>query len=262
MGLLNASTQRAATTNPHSQHTGQHEADSEHDNKPTALEAAQPSGAPATALLGHPKEASPASSPCDKGQQACSGQGSRHGAASDSHGARCMQPRDCHRQGEAHSHDGGDGGEGSDPDMTQEDLPIAQADLPIAQEAACLDVDNLAAASPHTLQELPAYQQHDHASPPLTEQHHQQPHQHQQQYQQHHQHVDDMHGSDEEEEARWEQALEAGLQSAETEADNPASSRQGDSADVIQLDTESADDLLDVLADAAAAMPAATCQTR
>lgn len=142
-----------------------------------------------------------------------------------------------------HLHNGFPCGEDSDTDMTQEDLPTHQ-------EPACLEPSEWGIV-PQPLHQQPSPQQSKGKQPaqcelannPLTGQAELL--------------LQSMEGGSADDDACWEQALEAEMHNLSGDASDPKSRQPCTDAEVIQLDMESADDMLDVLADAAAAMPLA-----
>ena len=162
-------------------------------------------------------------------------------------GMAACRPEDCERVAVVQLHDGLLGSEGSDDDMTQEDLPIGQA-------TACVKLPD-ATETPQPLHpcfspqqskcKLPA--QPDVGIRPSQAEREEAP--------QLDQHTVEG-GSADDDELCWEQALEAEMQGMSGRGDEHVSGRQCSDAEVMQLDVESADDLLDVLADAADTSPA------
>lgn len=161
---------------------------------------------------------------------------------------------DCKSSAAVQLHDGCSGGEGSDTDMTQEDMPrdreVACAKLPdmgtVPQPPCQQPEPPQSKGIPRTGCEL--------GPSPLAR--HAELHQHP---------VDaaPMEADPADDEACWEQALEAEMQGLSGNTGGHMSGGQPCSkAEVIQLDVESADDMLDVLADAAAATPLARYRTR
>lgn len=162
---------------------------------------------------------------------------------------RPSDSEDCDRLAVVQLHDGLPGSEGSGDDMTQQDLPIGQAaayvKLPDPTETPqplhpCFSPQQ-SKCEPPAQPEVVIRQ-----SPPEREDSAQL----------------DQHavegGAAEDDEACWEQALEAEMQGMSGRAEEHVSGRRCSDAEVMQL--ESADDLLDVLADAAADTSPVRCR--
>ena len=168
----------------------------------------------------------------------------RRGASEDDERPAVVQP-----------HNGLPSDEGSDDDMTQEDMPTEPV-------PACAELPDLG----ETLQPVhqqPSPQQSKSLQHAQRELGTRQPLLGHDESAELHQHAVEGASADDDDEddneARWEQALEAEMQSLTNKADEHVLGQQCSDAEVIQLDVESTDDLLDVLADAAADTPPARC---
>ena len=168
------------------------------------------------------------------------------------------ESEDDERPAVVQSHNGLPSDEGSDDDMTQEDMPIEPV-------PAFVELPDLGETPPPVLQQ-PSSQQSKNLKQAQSEVGSRQPLPGHDESAELHQHAvegasadADDDDNDDEDEAHWEQALEAEMQSLSNTADEHVLGRQCSDAEVIQLDVESADDLLDVLADAAADTPPARC---
>ena len=157
------------------------------------------------------------------------------------------EPGDCTNSAAARSHDGFPGNEGSDTDMTQEDMPTdyAAASLERPDVGTVFQPLHQQPDPPRSkgtqqagsgLGSIPMGRHADLRQDPMA--------------------ADPIDGDTADDEARWEQALEAEMQGlADDAGDHMSEGQLCIEAEVVQLDGESADDMLDVLADAAAATP-------
>lgn len=194
------------------------------------------------------------STSADPGGHSCP---STHEAGNQAQGAakpatsKLGQLEDYERPDVVQAHDALPGDEGSDDDMTQEDMPIdpapARVELPHLGETL------------QSLHQQPSPQQSKSLQQAQSESGSRQPQVRHEESAQIHQHSVEGDCADEDDEARWEQALEAEMQGLSDRADEQLSRRRCGDAEVMQLDVESADDLLDVLADAAAETSPARC---
>lgn len=148
-------------------------------------------------------------------------------------------------------HDGLLGSEDSGDDMTQEDLPIGQV-------AACVELPD-ATETPQPLHPCFSPQQSKSEPQARSEVDIRQPQAKHEEAPQLDRHAVEG-GAAEDDEACWEQALEAEMQGMSGGADEHVSGRRCSDAEVMQLDVESADDLLNVLADAAADTSPVRCR--
>ena len=164
------------------------------------------------------------------------------------------QPEECGRPDVVQAHDALPGDGGSDDDMTQEDMPTepvpAHVELPDLGETSQPLHQQPSSQQSKSFQQAPS--ESGSRQPQATPGDPRQPQARREGSAKLHQHAVEGDCADEDDEARWEQALEAEMQGLSNRADEHVSGRGCSDADVMQLDVESADDLLDVLADAAA----------
>lgn len=260
MNQRNSSHAHAPSCCPEAQHAGRCQAGPQTACSPSAPEQGQP--LPAVQLL-----ASPSTAPThnveapDQEKQTADEQDRRVNGLVES--ADCMSERSekCARSGAVSLQNKPNSGEDSDTDLTQEDLPIAH-------EATCFKQEDSVSNAQDVQQQLGSLQddsmQQAQPGPHSSGRLRQLPEAQQQQPQQlarpqqssGDDHVSDGNNHDDDDQACWEEALEAGMLSPTEEADRHLK-RPCTESEVIQLEAESADDLLDVLADAAASTPAA-----
>ena len=253
MNLCDSSRPGATSCSPDAQHAGLCPAGPQIASSPFAFEEAE-QPLPAVPLLASASNASNHGAGGLDHEKETADEQDRSGVGA----ASCMPERagQCASSGAVHIQHEANGNEGIDTDMTQEDLRTAH-------ETASLEHGHLAGAA-QDLQQQAGWLQDDSVQqaqpgPHSSGQPRQTPMAHQQQLQQQQQqsgdaNVDDNGGDDDE--ACWEEALEAGLLSP-AEDSGQQHNQPCTESEVIQLDTESADDLLDVLADAAASTPTA-----
>ena len=238
MTLQKAPRPHAPVCNPDAQHIGQCQA-APQENTPTPNPQPQKEELPPSAV-GNPP--GPSGHGCPPTQEA----GNQVQGAVKLAATRPGEPKDCERPAVLQSHDGLPGDEGSDDDMTQEDMPVEPV-------AACVELPDLGATS------QPLHQQSKSTQQTQSELGIMGPQARREETGQGHQHTDEGNCADEDDEARWEQALEAEMQGFPDRAEEHVSRQGCSDAEVIQLDVESADDLLDVLADAAAETSPVRC---
>ena len=194
-----------------------------------------------SALENPPPSAGPSGQYCPPLDEAC---GQVHSAVR----AAACRPVEAGKSETSEAMQSHDGLSGSDDDMTQEDMPT---------EAACLELPDLGEVTQH-LHQQPSPKQSMDVQQAQSEVATRQPHaRHEESAQPHQQAIG---GGSAEDKVCWEQALEAEMQSLSDNADDDALGQPNSDPNVIQLDVGSADDLLDVLADAAAEMPLARCR--
>ena len=236
MTLQKPSRPHAPVCNPDAQHIGLCQAAPQTDSRGT-ISQPQTEQLPRSAISNPPTSAGSGGHGCPPPYEAgIQVQGMVKSAAT-----RPGQPKDFKRPAVVQSLDGLPGNEGTDDDMTQEDMPIEPM-------AACVELPSLGAAVP----QQPSPQQSKSTQQAQSESGLRQPQARREGSAELNEDTVEGDCADDDDEARWEQALEAEMQGLPDRAEENVSRQGCRDAEVIQLDVESADDLLDVLADAAA----------
>ena len=245
MSLQKPSQPHASVYGPDAQHTRQCQA-APQENTPTTHAQQHTEQLPPSALDDPPTSAGASGHVCASTHEADNQVQSTVKSAA----TRPGEPEDCKKPAVVQPHHGVPGNEESDDDLTQEDMPMETVpELPDLGE------------TPQPLHQQPSPQQSKSLKQSQSELGTKQALSAHDESAELHQHAVEGACADDDDEACWEQALEAEMQGLTDRADDRVSGQQCSDAGVTQLDVESADDLLDVLADAAAQTLPARCIT-